>query len=189
MPNRNKKTKSSDRNFLVGKKLALRGIEFEDLNGPYLRWMNDPEVTRYLESALFPNTRRRMENFLKSVDNAQNVMFCILDRKTGSHVGNVKLGPIQWIHRTSNFGILIGDKRFWGKGYATEATNLVLEYAFNKLNLNKVNLGFVAEHKAAAAVYKKLGFKIEGRTRQQFHSNGRYLDVIQMGLLKEEFKK
>ena len=75
------------------------------------------------------------------IDNRHVFIDAILNKKTGAHIGNIKLGDINWIHRFSELGIMIGDKRYWGKGYGEEACKLVLAYAFDRLNLNKVILG------------------------------------------------
>ena len=175
--------------FLIGKKLYLRALETTDLDGEYFQWLNDEEVTRYMESGMFPNSKESMESFLKLAQNSHlNVVLAIMDKKTDKHIGNIRLGPINWIHRTSNFGIMIGNKKFWGKGYGTEATGLIIQYAFNRLNLQKINLGVVETQKAGVAAYQKAGFKIEGKARRNFYLNGKYLDSIYMGLLRDEYR-
>lgn len=175
--------------FLIGKKVYLRALEPADLEGDYFQWLNDPEVTRFMESGLFPNSREKMERYLSLASNREeNVILAIIDKKSDQHIGNVRLGPIHWIHRVSNFGIMIGNKKFWGKGYGAEATRLMAEYAFTRLNLNKINLGVVAEHQAAVEAYKRVGFKKEGLARSQFHDQGKYLDCLYMGLLRKEFE-
>ena len=139
-------------------------------------------------SGLFPNTPEKMEGFLKMAsDPQQNVLFAIVDKGTDKHIGNAKLGPISYVHRKSEFGIMIGDKSFWGKGYCKEATQLVARYAFERLNLNRLELVVVSEHASAIAAYKRVGFKVEGCAREQFYSNGKFLDRTYMGLLKKEF--
>lgn len=175
--------------FLVGKKLYLRALEAEDLEGDYFDWLNDKEVTRYMESGIFPNTREKMKSFLKlAQDPHENVIFAIVGKKTDKHIGNIRLGPISWVHRVSNFGIMIGDKKFWGKGYGSEATRLILRHGFERLNLHKVSLGVAADHKSAVASYKRVGFKVEGRAREQFCLDGKYHDCLYMGILRREFR-
>ena len=173
--------------FLVGEKTYYRAIERRDLEGPYFQWLNDPEVTQYMMTGLFPNTMERMEHFLKEVGNfQQNVFLAVIDKATDKHIGNVKIGSIDWIHHRAEYGIMIGDKNFWGKGYCTEATRLMVQYAFEKLNLHRLELVVVADHAPSVASYERVGFKIEGRAREQFHSNGKYLDRLYMAILRRE---
>ncbi|HUA13870.1 MAG TPA: GNAT family protein [Verrucomicrobiae bacterium] len=175
--------------FLEGSLVRLRPLEHSDLTERYLGWLNDPEVTRYTEAGTFPSTREDLENFYRSVTGSKNdVMLAIVDRASGRHIGNVKLGPIHWIHRTATLGILIGEKEFWGKGVGLEATRLMVEYGFERLNLHRIDLGVFAEHEAAVRCYEKAGFKIEGRMREDLFQDGRHRDRLWMGLLRSEYK-
>lgn len=174
--------------FLVGEKTYYRAVEQRDLEGPYFQWLNDPEVTQYLVTGLFPNTMEKMEHFLKEVGNfQQNVFLAMIDKATEKHIGNMKIGPIDWIHRRAEYGIMIGDKNFWGRGYCIEATRLMVQYAFEKLNLHRLELTVVADHVSAVASYERVGFKVEGRGREQFYCRGKFLDRLYMGILRKEF--
>jgi ribosomal-protein-alanine N-acetyltransferase len=175
--------------FLRGAKIDLRPLERADLNQTYLGWLNDPEVTRYMETGTFPSSMQELEKFYEGVTESKNqVMFAIADRKSRRHIGNIKLGPINWVHRNAILGIMIGEKSLWGKGLGEEATRLMADYAFQRLNLNRITLGVFAEHKSAVLCYEKLGFRVEGRIRQDFFLEGEYKDRLWMGLLRSEFK-
>jgi RimJ/RimL family protein N-acetyltransferase len=174
--------------FAVGSQVYLRPLEREDLNERYLNWLNDPEVNRYLESAKFPSAKRDLEKFYEEVTGSRNnVILAIADKRTDQHLGNVKLGPINWVHRKATLGILIGDKKFWRKGVGLEATRLAVEYGFYKLNLRRIDLGLFAEHESALRCYEKVGFKVEGRFRQNLFHEGEYKDSLWMGLLRSEY--
>jgi ribosomal-protein-alanine N-acetyltransferase len=175
--------------FISGNLVYLRPLSREDLSGPYSAWMNDPEVTCYMESGIFPSTADDLEKFFRDITGSRNqVILAVADKKTDQHIGNVKLGPIDWVHRRAHFGILIGEKKFWGKGVGAEATRLIVEYAFGRLNLNRVDLGVYAEHQAAVRCYEGVGFKIEGRMRHDLFHHGEYKDRLWMGLLRSEYK-
>jgi RimJ/RimL family protein N-acetyltransferase len=175
--------------FAQGSRVFLRPLEREDLNARYLSWLNDPEVTRYMETGAFPTTARDLEKFYDEVTGSRNqIILAVADKKSGQHVGNVKLGPIHWIHRCATFGIMIGDKRFWGRGVGLEATRLMVEFGFDRLNLRRIDLGVLAEHDAAVRCYEKAGFKVEGRMRESVFQDGKYGDRLWMGLLRSEYK-
>lgn len=175
--------------FAEGSLVVLRPLERADLNERYLGWLNDPEVMRYMETGIFPSTAEDLEKYYSSVRDSKNqVILAIADRKSQEHIGNVKLGPIHWIHRSAIFGILIGDRKFWGKGVGLEATRLMVEYGFYRLNLHRIDLGVFAEHESAVRCYEKAGFKVEGRMREDLFHNGEYKDRLWMGLLRSEYK-
>jgi len=175
--------------FLRGSKVYLRSLERSDLNEKYLGWLNDHEVTRYLEAGAFPTTIQDLEKFYQGVTGSRSeVIFAIADAKSHRHIGNVKLGPINWVHRRAMFGIMIGEKEFWGKGVGEEVTRMVVEYGFFRLNLNRIGLAVYAEHEAGARCYQAVGFKTEGRFREEMYSDGTYKDRLWMGLLRSEYK-
>jgi len=174
--------------FIVGVQIYLRPLEREDLNERYLGWLNDPEVNRYLESGIFPYTKDKLEEFYEQATKSPDqVILAIIDKETDQHIGNVKLGPINWVHRKATLGILIGDKQFWGRGIGTEATWLMVGYGFTRLNLNRIELGVCAEHEAAVRCYEAVGLRVEGRFRESLFHEGQYKDGLWMGLLRSEY--
>lgn len=174
----------------IGPQIHLRPLERTDLNQEYVGWLNDPEVTRFTETGTFPTTIQDLEKFYADVTGSRNqVIFAIVDSESGKHIGNVKLGPIHWIHRYATLGTLIGNKEFWDKGIGSEATRLAVEYGFYKLNLRRIDLAVCAEHKSAISCYEKVGFKIEGCLRQDFFCLGKYRDRLWMGLLRSEYER
>ena len=176
--------------FITGEKLYLRGLEKSDLEGEYFDWLNDREVTKFLESGGFPNTLEKMEEFYRNTAlSNNNAIFAIVDKETDRHIGNIKLGPVDWIGRIAPLGIMIGNKESWGKGHATEAIRLVLDYAFNRLNLHKVNTGIAAIHQASLQAFEKAGFETEGTAKSNFFFEGSYCDALYLGITKEDFLK
>lgn len=176
--------------FLIGEKLYLRPLEESDIGEEYRSWLNNREVTRYLETGRFPVTSSDLRKYLERFQNSTtDVIFAIIAREAGQHIGNVTLNRINWIHRTADTGLMIGRKEFWGKGYAFEAWSLTLDYAFEHLGLRKIIAGAVVDNLASIHVLKKLGFKVEGTLRQEFLLDGEYRDAIRMGLFRSEFYK
>ena len=174
--------------FLVGDKLYLRSLQESDIGEEYIGWLNDCEVTRYLETGKYPSTQETVHDYLERFKHSTtDFAFAIIDRETDQHIGNVTLNHINWFHRTADTGLMIGRKEFWGKGYASEAWSLIIEYAFNRLGLWKITAGAVADNDRSVAVLKKIGFKVEGTFRQEFFVDGEYRDVIRLGLLRDGF--
>lgn len=174
--------------FIIGEKVYLRGLERDDLTGNMFQWANDPEVTRYMFLGAMPNTVERLqEEYDQLLKSKNDVIFAVVEKGTDAHVGNVGLHMINWISRSAELRIIIGEKQHWNKGYGTEATRLTVKYGFDKLNLNKVWLGVNAAYKGAIRAYEKAGFVHEGTLRQEIYRNGQYYDAVRMSILRNEF--
>jgi len=177
--------------FLIGEKVYLRGAAETDAEGPYLDWLNDGEVTRFLETiGHFPTSKENLLHYIQNmVRSEQDVLFAIYDVKTNEFIGTSHLGPINWITRIAPMGIMIGNKKFWGKGYATEAIRLVAEYTFKRLNLYKVTAGAAIINQGSVRAFQKAGFEIEGRAKNQVFLDGEYYDSLYLGITKADFLK
>lgn len=174
--------------FLIGKRLYLRGLEKEDLKGNMFQWANDAEVTHYMFTGARPNSLELLEEeYARMIRSPNDIVFAIVDRRTHAHIGIAGLYVIHWIARTAEYRILIGEKAFWDQGYGQETARLILQYGFEKLNLNKIWLGVNAEHQRAIRSYEKSGFQREGVLRQEIYRNGRYYDAVRMSILRTEY--
>ena len=172
---------------LVGKKCYLSPINVEDAE-KYTEWLNDFEVTINLGLATEIVTLENEKEILAKMAKEKENVFGIIDLKTDSLIGNCGLHGISHIHRTATFGIFIGNKKYWSKGYGTEAAKLTLDYGFNILNLNNIMLGVYEYNKRAIKCYEKCGFKIIGRRRESRILGGKKYDSITMDILAEEFE-
>lgn len=177
-----------DRPFIVGEKIYLRPLDMEDVSGPYLQWVNDFEIRQYMGTLHFPTTRQQLLAYVeKQTSNPNIAFFAVMDKETNAYIGNVKLGPIDWINRKLEYGRLLGNKEFHGKGIGTELTTLVLRYSFDELNMHKVNSSMSADNKASIRSNEKAGLKIEGVRREQKYENGVYKDIVLMGITRDEY--
>jgi [ribosomal protein S5]-alanine N-acetyltransferase len=173
--------------FLTGPRLYLRRLTVADVSADYVAWLNDPEVTRFLETGKFPSTHESVRAFLERFDATSDQIFAIVDTATDQHVGNVTLNRVNWIHRTADTGLLIGRREFRGRGYAHEAWSLVASYAFGRLGLRKLIAGVVDGNIASQRSLEKLGFRVEGRLRAEYWIEGEVRDALRLGLLRDEF--
>lgn len=182
-------SKARQQHFIEGENIYLREVRESDVNEAYYTWMNDNEVTQFLESRFYPNSTSSITEFIRKNDSDPSTIFlALINRSDEVHVGNIKLGPINWIHRFAEVGILMGEKSYWGKGIATEALKLVSFYAFNKLNLRKLTAGCYSNNKGSEKAFLKAGFSIEGTRKSHFFYNGEYVDYTLLGLINTEFQ-
>jgi RimJ/RimL family protein N-acetyltransferase len=170
---------------LAGPRLSLREVRETDVNDDYHRWMNDPEVTRHLESRFFPLAQESLRDYVRKMrGDRDNLFLAIVLHEGERHIGNIKLGPINWIHRTGDIGLLLGEKSCWGKGYATEAIRCITTHAFDVLNLHKLTASCYHTNLGSARAFLKAGFVQEGVRRSQFYSDGVYVDQVLLGLVR-----
>lgn len=173
--------------FIEGERVFLREVRQEDVTEQYYNWMNDQEITRYTESRFYPVSIGQLQSYVNSLDGKRDSVFmAIIDKASLQHIGNIKLGGIDWIHRRADIGIIIGAKTYWGQGYASEAITLISEYALNKLNLHKVWAGCYANNVGSIKAFLKAGFVQEGIQRKHCYCDGDYADVVLLGKIIEE---
>jgi RimJ/RimL family protein N-acetyltransferase len=173
--------------FLAGKGIYLRPVERAD-STLFVRWVNDAEITRTLLLHR-PMTHEAEEEFLMTVAKSdKDVVLGIVARESDQLVGITGLHQIEFKDRHACFGILIGEKSQWGKGYCTEATILMVGYAFDTLNLHRVSLHVVEHNVAAIRSYLKVGFQQEGVLRDALFREGRYHNLIAMAILLDDWR-
>ncbi len=176
--------------FIEGAQIYLRAITAEDATDEYLSWINDPETTRGLATGAFPSTIEDLKKYIAEVSNGRKaIMLAICDTHNNTHIGNIKLDQFDWINRTCELGLLLGNKTYWGKGIGTEVCRLTLHHAFTKLNLRKVVLAVYANNPGAIKLYERIGFKHEGCLRKQIFCDGEYIDKYYMGIFSEELTR
>lgn len=174
--------------MLHSSRLLLRALESDDLNTTYLGWLNDPLVSRYLETRFLPQTLESLQAYWETHrDDPYSPWFAICLRSDGRHIGNIKLGPIQWLHRRADLSLFIGERGCWGHGYASEAIALVRDWAFHELDLQKLNAGIYDGNLGSRRAFEKCGFELEGTLRQEVVSSGRRLNVWRLGLTRSQW--
>jgi len=177
-------------NLIEGKKIFLRKITIDDVTDEYLAWLNDDEVTKGLETVAKPYTMEMLRQYLHNVIATESTyMFMVIDKETGNKIGTAKCHSISKKNGTCNLGLMIGDKRFWGRGYGQDAYNTAIEYAFTHLKIRKIWEAANASNIGSLAMCKKSGFQIEGQLKEQVFSDGQYVDKILLGLFAKEWKK
>jgi len=176
--------------FLKSDDIYLRALSIDDVNQEYLSWLNNNDVTSGLVSGTFPSTMQELHNYVASkIADKNTVIFAICDINSNKHIGNIKIDNFDWISRTCELGILIGNKDFWGKGIGYASCELVCNYAFSALNIRKILLAVYSSNIAAIKVYEKLNFQLEGTLRNQVYLNGSFVDKHYMALFNTSMAK
>lgn len=173
--------------MIFGDRVRLRAISRADT--PYfLLWLNDPEIRANLR-AFEPLSEMAEERWVASLpDRVHDKVFAIeaqLDEQW-LLVGTVGLHAIDYKDRHAEFGLIIGDKQHWGKGFGSDATRAMLRWGFGELNLHRIELEVYEFNVRARRMYERVGFAHEGVRRQCYYHDGRYFDSYRMSVLKQE---
>lgn len=170
---------------LIGEKCYLSPIDIDD-HVKYTEWVNDMEVAAGMIFAAKQLTVEKEKQVLEVLAN-KDYNFAIIDKESDELIGNTGFPKIDYINRTGEVGIFIGNKEYWGNGYGTEALKLLLDFGFNILNLNNISLRVYSYNKPAISCYKKVGFKEAGRLREAKIIAGEKHDEIIMDILAAEY--
>lgn len=174
--------------FIIGEKVYLRPVELSDLD-LFCRCGNNPEV-RYSFFIAFPTNRVRQEEFIRGLYKEKDlVLFTIVTKDKNVPVGQTGLHRIDLVSRAATYGIIISDSKYWGKGYGSEVTKLMVDYGFQTLGLNRIQLHVWSENIAGMKAYERAGFKQEGLLRQAMFHEGKFCDFYVMSILREEYQK
>ena len=174
--------------FITGNKIYLREVRQSDINQTYCQWLNDPEVNRYLETRFIPQSTESISQFVASKTGNNEMLLAICCAKNDCHIGNIKLGPINWVHRYGDVSLFIGDKNYWGKGIASEAIELLTDFAFRVLNMHRLKADAYDKNIGSIRAFEKCGYVREGILRKQYYSDGKYVDTVLLGILQEEYQ-
>jgi RimJ/RimL family protein N-acetyltransferase len=172
---------------LVSERLALRRLSISHASTEYLSWLNDHKVNMFLETK-----GNYTMDMLKSYVNEQyknEIYFWAIHLKSSNkHIGNIKIDPINLNTNSGEYGILMGDRLNWGKGYAKEASLRIIKYCFEELKLSKITLGVVEDNIAAVKLYEKIGFIIDEIKKDTGIYNNKQSNSLRMSLDVEDFK-
>jgi RimJ/RimL family protein N-acetyltransferase len=172
--------------FIEGERLYLREVRLEDVTDTYYDWLNDPQVCQYLETRFYPQSKKAIENYVsRFLEDPSSVFLAIILKNDARHIGNIKIGPINWIHRFADIALVLGDKPSWGNGYGTEAIRALVRYAFDILNLHRLQATIYANNHASLRAFTKAGFQEEGILRKKRFHAGKYVDEKVFSILNE----
>lgn len=172
------------KNKIIGKKITLKTCTLEQCTNNYVSWLNDPSINQYLESRFIEHTLESTADFIcQNIDSKDTYLFAMITEQ-GKHIGNIKLGPIHPIYLYANIGYFIGESSFWRQGIATEAIKIVKDFAFEELNLHRVQAGVFEKNSGSIRAIEKNGFLLEGTFKKQLlDKNGDWQDHLFFGIL------
>ena len=129
------------------------------------------------------------ESFLENVEKSGDYVFAIILKDGNKLIGNCGIHNYNSVNRTATLGIFIGEEEYRSKGHGSEVIKLLINYGFNILNLNNIDLKVFSFNERAIACYKKCGLKEYGRRHNACYMDNKYYDQISMEILREDYYK
>ncbi|MHA2032108.1 MAG: GNAT family N-acetyltransferase [Candidatus Kariarchaeaceae archaeon] len=176
--------------MLFGQNIYLRGLELTDVTELMKHW-NNAEVKKFLISSVPHSIQEEVEwvkHTWKLRKDGKSFIFAIIYKETDLYIGNIEIEIISQISRRGAIGIVIFNQDYWNKGFGTESIQILLNFAFNILNLNSVELEVFAYNQRAKQCYKKCGFKQMGIRREAVFMEGEYFDSLLLDITVNEWK-
>ena len=159
----------------------------------YVNWFERPEIINLTSHGILPKPKKSFEDYITGNDGTSYLVYsiCVESGKITNqhyrHIGNVVLQGINWINRSAELAIIIGEKDYHGKGIGTFAVKCMLYHAFMKMGLNRVWSGTSEKNIDMQKIFEKCGFEKEGIFRQAKFLNGIFTDIWEYAILKEDF--
>lgn len=168
--------------LLSTQRLSLIPLGLKFLSDNYLSWMRDEHVVKFMESGGKNYTLEMLKEYLENIEREKIFSWAIVINDNKSHIGNIKIDPINKENLHGEYGIMIGDTSQWGQGYAKEASEEIIKFCFTDLLLRKINLGVIANNHKAIKLYESMGFIEEGRLKNHVLFDDEYTDMVRMAL-------
>ncbi len=153
------------------KKITIRKLNLKsDISKKYQSWMNDFEVHKYTEQKYTKHSLANIRKFVREKNNSKNEFLYGIFLKQDNlkiHIGNIKIGPINFIHKTAELSYFIGEKKLWGKGYTSLAIIEAVKKA-KKMGIKKLKAGCYEKNIGSKKVLEKNKFKLEGKLQSEY---------------------
>ena len=169
-------------------RVYLRALEPDDYKIS-VNWRNDDTITNRLGGGkYFVSNEIERQWVLNAINQNKEVRLAICTIDDNLYIGNIYLTGIDYVNRKATSHILIGNHDYRNGGYGTEATHLLLDYAFNHKNLRRIEAIVLEDNIGSCKMHEKLGYKREGLLRESVYKDGCYKNQVYYALLKSEYK-
>jgi len=169
---------------IIGDGFELVPFEIKHLSENYLNWLRDIDINKFLVKPNKDITKKDAKKFCEDMMHSSTDFFLAIITQENIHIGNVRIGPIDYDSKVCKFSMMIGDKNYHGKGYGTSIVSSSFDYIFNKLNMDKITLDVIADNIPAVKIYKKNNMHDENTLRKKVSLDGRLYNLKTMSIYK-----
>lgn len=166
--------------------IRLEELTLSNVNKTYQKWMNDSEIFRFSKQSNKKHSLKQIKEFVLNKKKSKSEFLykiLIYENKKNKHIGNIKLGPINFENKTADISYFIGEKNYWGQGITTEAIKIIINLAKKKFKLKKLQAGHWEKNIASKKVLLKNKFKLEGVLKSQIQTKKGRINRYLYGLI------
>lgn len=175
--------------FLKNSHVGLAPLESHHVDGNYQNWLNDEVVCAYNRHHLYPVSQLDLEKYVQEVAKDKNTLvLAIHDLVSGNHIGNISLSGLLGVNRSAELALVIGEKDYWGKGFARSASELIMAHGFSEFGLNRIWCGTLESNRGMRKLALSIGMIEEGVKRKASYKSGSFHDVICYSILNSEWQ-
>jgi RimJ/RimL family protein N-acetyltransferase len=182
---------SEKKKILIGsKRIYMRVLSKEDVTDRYVNGLNDPEVNKFLVNVrLNKQTKKKVKEFVAcNLRSSHDILLGVFLKDEDILIGTVRVGDISYFHRLCTIGVCFFDRKYWGKGYASEAIKEASVYLFKKLKLHYIEAGVYEDNQASMKLFERAGFKAQARYEDKYRYEHDFKPVAIWGLVNPDFK-
>jgi len=162
-------------------KYILKTLSSSDATNEYLSWLKDKKVSRTLDIDGEKQTIETITNYIESHNNSTDFLFGIFTKYKNIHIGNISL-RFHPKHKMANIGIMIGNKKYWGKGVPLETRSKVIDWLFEGFDCNKIEAGCYSINFPSIYNFQKQNWNMEGVLKSHRIVEGRSVDLVLFGM-------
>jgi RimJ/RimL family protein N-acetyltransferase len=191
MAEKNEKTEKEDQEEIISPFIKGDNVDLLPTNlnhvKLYAKWINDEKVRHYARNPMPHGVEEIKKWFEPREGLSDHVSFELWHKEDKKPIGTAGFSHINWINRSTNIFMSIGEPEYWIKGIGTEATKLLVKYGFEELNFHKIFAGIFEPNKGSWTVAENVGFIHEATLREEIYVDGKYVDVRKYYLIKDEW--
>ena len=178
-----------NKNLIINsKKIILRPVQRKDVDGDWWKWLNDKKVTKFMDKGYEKNSKKKQLDYFKKIKRSNKDLLFAICLKNNKHIGCVGLHKINIKTGQAQFGILIGNTKYHGKGIGKYVWNKIIKFGFDNLDLKVINTMIVKDNVASIKIAKSLGFKIKKIFKNFIKKDNKKHDCISLILKKENWR-
>ncbi|MFP6655467.1 MAG: GNAT family N-acetyltransferase [Myxococcota bacterium] len=173
---------------LTGTRLQLRGLTDDDAAAIF-EIFGDPEVMKYWSSPPLESLAAAsalIEDIHRLAESRELFQWGIVSLESNVVIGTCTLQKVDHLHRRTEIGFALG-RSAWGNGFATEAVGTLFEFAFQVLDLNRIEADVDPHNEASLRLLERQGFRREGYLRERWFHLGEMQDTVLLGLLRRDW--
>tara|TARA_B100002019_G_C21209444_1_gene568559 strand:+ start:147 stop:710 length:564 start_codon:yes stop_codon:yes gene_type:complete len=181
-----KKKEFRQKEIEIRPNLHISLLAVSDITQNYINWLNDYEIMKFTEQTIIDHTFESVKSFVSNMNSSnENYLFGIFYSK--EHIGNIKLGPINLIHKTADISYVIGNKSYWGKGITSDVIGALVKFAFEDLKLAKLSAGTYSINEGSSKVLERNHFYKEADFKDQILFEGKRINLYKFGLSAKDY--